>query len=139
MSSRWRVVPHRLLASVIMLGVLASVPTSASQRSGRCDECATRSTVPPAFEKLGRGMANTAGGWLEIPLTMHQNYTEQDTGTSLAAGAVHGIVKGIVRTGVGVYEIVTFWLPLPKHFAPILPTLEYYNHLGKTPRPLPLE
>jgi hypothetical protein len=39
---------------------------------------------------------------------------------------------------VGLYETVTFFLPYPEDFAPILPTLEYYN---KSPgrRRLPLE
>ncbi|MBI3320436.1 MAG: exosortase system-associated protein, TIGR04073 family [Candidatus Omnitrophica bacterium] len=97
------------------------------------------SKAPPAFEKLGRGIANTTGGCLEIPLTMHRQYSDRDTGGSLATGAGFGLVKGVVRTVVGVYEIATFWLPFPEHFAPILPTLGYYDLVGETRRPLPLE
>jgi len=47
-------------------------------------------------------------------------------------------VKGAVRTAVGAYETVTFFLPYPEEFAPILPTLEYYQHSTKR-KPLPLE
>jgi hypothetical protein len=39
---------------------------------------------------------------------------------------------------VGLYEAVTFFLPYPENFAPILPTLPYFEK-NKKRRPLPLE
>ena len=89
----------------------------------------------PPLEKLGRGVSNIAGGWLEIPLNIGKRYDLHDTGTSLAVGAIAGLFKGVVRTGVGVYETLTFFIPLPRDFAPILPTLEYFQ---KTPHHAPL-
>ena len=94
--------------------------------------------IPPAIEKLGRGVTNVAGGWLEIPLNIGKRYVPADAGTSLVVGAVYGLVKGVFRTGVGVYEAVTFFLPIPENFAPILPTLEYFKRTPKRER-LPLE
>ncbi len=91
-----------------------------------------------AFEKLGRGLSNLFGGWLEVPATIHQRYTLQNTGGSFLAGAAEGLFRGVVRTGVGAYETLTFWLPFPRHFAPILPTLEYFKREPHRP-PLPLE
>ena len=91
-----------------------------------------------AFDKLGRGVSNALFGWLEIPATMSQHYDERNTGGSLVAGAVYGTVRGLVRTGVGIFETVTFLLPIPEDYAPILPTLPYFDKQSPR-RPLPLE
>ena len=92
----------------------------------------------PAFDKLGRGVSNTLLGWLEVPAAMSRRYEERNTAGSLFAGAAYGMVRGVVRTSVGVYEAVTFFLPYPKDFAPILPTLAYFDKERKG-RPLPRE
>lgn len=135
-----RAIAYWLLANSLVGGFCPGLSATASPRSDQpASECATCSQAPPVFVKLGRGVANTVGGWLEIPLTIHRQYTERDTAGSMAAGAVFGLVKGVVRTGVGLYEIVTFLLPIPPQYAPILPTLGYYDRLEETRRPLPLE
>ena len=104
----------------------------------RVDEVMGRYNLHPAFNKLGRGLANALGGWLEIPLNIGQRMSSSDTGGSFFTGAAYGFFKAAVRTGVGVYETATFFLPYPEDFAPILPTLEYYKQ-GERHRPLPLE
>ncbi len=81
----------------------------------------------PAAAKLGRGVANTLAGWMEVPLNMQKYYLPNDTGTSIFTGAAVGVFKGLIRTGVGVYETATFFLPYPEDFAPILPSLEYFR------------
>jgi putative exosortase-associated protein (TIGR04073 family) len=102
------------------------------------DRGMTDSNMMPSLEKLGRGVSNLLGGWLEIPATIQQRHTTRDTAGSLASGAFIGLFRGIGRTVVGAYETLTFWLPLPEDFAPILPTLPYFNTAD--PRPaLPLE
>ena len=102
------------------------------------DEAMGRYNLHPALNKLGRGLGNALGGWMEIPLNVGTRYSSSDVGSSFFTGLGYGVVKGAVRTAVGVYETVTCFLPYPEDFAPILPTLQYYN---KTPgrRPLPLE
>ena len=101
----------------------------------RTDEAMGRYNLHPVLTKLGRGVSNLAGGWLEIPVNMHQHYTEHDTVGSLLTGAAYGIVKGLVRTSVGAYETVTFFLPYPENYAPILPTLEYYDNAKRSRLP----
>ena len=68
----------------------------------------------PAARKLGRGVANIALSFTEIPLTMID--VGQDHGG--VAGATWGLVQGVgstvVRMLVGVVEVVTFPLPFPK-------------------------
>ena len=113
-----------------------TAPTVGGQ--DRVDQLMGRYNLYPAFEKLGRGLANLLGGWLEIPLNIHQHFAQSDTAGSFLTGTVHGLFKGVVRTGVGAYETVTFFLPYPENFAPILPTLEYFQHHTRR-EPLPLE
>ena len=104
----------------------------------RVDAIMSRHNVSVALTKLGRGVSNLLFGWLEIPLNVQKRYTTTDTVGSGLAGTAIGIFKGAVRTGVGRYETVTFFLPYPEHFEPILPTLEYFQKHTKR-KPLPLE
>ena len=85
----------------------------------------------PAFEKFGRGASNVLGGWLEIPLNLQNRYSKKDTAGSIVTGLLYGTVYAVVRTGVGVYETVTFFLPYPEDFAPIMPPIAYFQREGK--------
>ena len=125
-------------ASLGALPLWADAPPATAEGQDRVDEMMGRYNLHPAFEKLGRGVSNALAGWMEVPLNIHQHYSKADTAGSLCTGAAHGLVKGVVRTGVGLYETVTFFLPYPENFAPILPTLEYFQHNTKR-QPLPLE
>ncbi len=95
-----------------------------------------RFNVHPSLEKLGRGISNIFGGWLEIPLNIHNRYRTTDTAGSIFTGMAVGLFKGVARTVVGVYETATFLLPYPENFAPILPTLPYFDkRSGQQPYP----
>ena len=126
------------LVSVSAAPVWAETPPEAAGGQDRVDEMLGRYNLFPAFEKLGRGVSNAFGGWLEIPLNIDQRYSKSDTAGSLLTGTAHGVVKAVVRTGVGLYETVTFFLPYPENFAPILPTLLYFQKTTGR-KPLPLE
>jgi putative exosortase-associated protein (TIGR04073 family) len=121
------VAPHQAAAA-------APEPTPPDQ----IDTCVGHQQLHPILDKLGRGVSNALFGWLEIPATMGQRFDERNTGGSLVAGFAYGIVRGLIRTGVGVYETVTFPMPIPEHYAPILPTLAYFDKERKG-RPLPRE
>ena len=133
----------RALSLALLLGVGTTVVWSqegASPPMGRdqVDELMKRYNLHPSFTKLGRGLSNFFLGWTEIPLNIQKWYSRSDIGGSFFTGAAHGLFKGVVRTGVGVYETVTFFLPYPEDFAPILPTLEYFRRDTKR-APLLLE
>ena len=73
-----------------------------------------------AIGKLGRGIANVATGWVEIPKEMI-NVTEQDNDIKgFFVAPFTGLWKGISRTFCGVYEIITFPLPIPAEYAPVI-------------------
>ncbi len=88
----------------------------------------------PAVEKLGRGLSNVAWGWLEVPLNMETRYRASDTATSLTTGALYGAFNAVGRTLIGAFETVTFFLPVPERYAPILPPLAYFDKASKRPQ-----
>lgn len=83
------------------------------------------SVAPDAFaqnavRKLGRGLANILSGIIEFPLNIVDVTGEE----GLIGGITYGVVKGaamtVLRTGVGVYEVLTFPLPFPGGYNPIV-------------------
>ena len=112
------------------------VPSQSGQ--DRVDQFMARYELHPAFQKAGRGLSNLFMGWLELPLNLEKKYSPSDAGASLMTGLAYGVFKGAIRTGVGAYETVTFFLPYPEDYAPILPTIEYFRKSTKR-RPLLLE
>lgn len=136
-NNRW------LIIGVFLLGMgtshaWAEYGTPTTGGPDRVDAMMSRYNLGPAFTKLGRGVSNVLLGWLEIPINVQKRYATSDTVGSGLAGAAVGIFKGAVRTGVGFYETITFFVPLPEHYEPILPTLEYFQKHTKRQR-LPLE
>ena len=72
------------------------------------------------FTKLGRGVANTLTGWVELPKNIHQTSVEDNVLSGITLGLAKGVGMTIVRTGAGIYEIATFPFPLPQDYRPIL-------------------
>lgn len=73
-----------------------------------------------ALRKLGRGCANVLFGFVEMP----NQYTKAVSEHGGAAGITYGVPKGFVRwmsrEAVGVYEIVTFPIPFPRGYKPVM-------------------
>lgn len=72
------------------------------------------------IEKLGRGLTNTATGWVEIPKEIGRNIGKSGDMAGLVVGPLKGLVKAIGRTVVGIYDAVTFLIPLPRRYEPII-------------------
>lgn len=85
-----------------------------------CDPCAG-----DCMKKLGRGLANC----LTFPIEIPNQISKTNNCEGPCAAATVGLVKGIVMAGfravVGVYEVVTFPIPIPDCYAPILTDPEY--------------
>ena len=79
-----------------------------------------------AITKLGRGVANVATSPFEVFKGMG-DVTKED---GIIAGFTVGLFKGIFNMGkratVGVYEVGTFPIPLPGHYAPVIDDPEYF-------------
>lgn len=86
--------------------------------------------VAPAFaadklpqkmgKKLGRGILNTLTGLLEVPRNIYQTSKESNIVLGLTMGTAKGIGMAVVRTGAGIYDAVTFPLPIPGGYEPVL-------------------
>lgn len=72
------------------------------------------------FTKLGRGVANTLTGWVELPKNVYDTSVNDNAFAGITLGLAKGIGMGLVRTGAGLYEVVTFPFPLPENYRPIL-------------------
>ena len=79
---------------------------------------------PPAghnpLRKFGRGFANILFGFIEIP----NQYTKAVSDHGGASGITYGVPKGFVRwigrEFVGAFEVVTFLVPVPSGYKPIM-------------------
>ena len=67
-------------------------------------------------EKLGRGLSNTAEvlRWGEMQKSVQESVVEPWPGTGYY-GWINGFNKSIARTGVGIFEVVTFPIPTPDY------------------------
>ena len=73
------------------------------------------------FDKLLRGIINTATGWVEIPKQVIKTSQEESFFKGLTVGLAKGIGRGVTRTAVGLCETTTFIAPFPKEgYKPIM-------------------
>ena len=76
------------------------------------------------IHKMGRGVANVLTGWLEVFKQVSLGKQENNPVTGIAMGAVRGAGLTVLRTGVGLYEALSFPLPYPKGYASPYESLE---------------
>lgn len=81
------------------------------------------------LKKLGRGVSNLALGWIEIFTTIEDTGKSDGIVGAATYGFLKGIAKAIQRTAVGVYETLSFPIPVPADYKPILTKPEFV--LGK--------
>lgn len=71
-------------------------------------------------DKLSRGVANVFSGFLEVPRTMGEEWKiSKNAAVGLFAGFFKGIVLGVVRTGSGLWDVLTFPIAVPKDYEPL--------------------
>jgi len=71
-------------------------------------------------QKLKRGTVNLLTGWVEIPKNIYDTSVEENKITGFSKGLIEGIGMAVVRTGTGVYEIITFPFEVPENYEVIL-------------------
>ena len=81
--------------------------------------------ITPVFaqdpmRKLGRGLANTVTGIVEIPKKVILISKNDNPVLGLTWGWVKGAAVGLLRTATGLYEIVTFPIPAPADYEPMI-------------------
>ena len=92
----------------------------------------TAAFTSPAYcndpvKKLGRGICNC----FTFPLELYTQVAQVNNDFGLFSAATWGILKGLgmsaVRLAVGAYEVVTFPIPIPRDYMPILTEPEFYG------------
>ncbi len=73
-----------------------------------------------ALRKLGRGCANLLFGIVEVPNQITKATAEEGGAAGVTYGIGKGLVRWVARELVGVYEIVTFPVPLPGGYRPVM-------------------
>jgi len=72
--------------------------------------------------KLGRGIANTLTGVVEIPKKVEEVSEEENFFTGMTTGLAKGVGAAIARMGAGLYDIFTFPFAVPENYdSPIDP------------------
>lgn len=73
-----------------------------------------------AFTKLTRGFVNIVTGWVEIPKRIHETTQTSGAAAGWTWGLLRGLGYGFVRTAAGCYELVTFPVPAPPGYEPVI-------------------
>src|SRR5208282_5751317 len=75
-------------------------------------------------QKLGRGVSNTfeIARMGDLRRSVEQTAVFESPSAGYTTGAVKGLAQTMTRTGVGLFEIVTFPIPMPKSgYGPLFP------------------
>ncbi|MGB2662222.1 MAG: exosortase system-associated protein, TIGR04073 family [Candidatus Omnitrophota bacterium] len=84
---------------------------------------AVQSYADGPMDKLKRGATNLALSPLELPNAVWSDW-EMGTAEAFFEGATWGVLQGVFniakRAVVGTFEIITFPVPFPKDYKPIL-------------------
>lgn len=106
------------LASLMLAAALAF---SAVQVQAATDDVYRRSTdAEKIMTKLGRGVTNVLTCWVELPRNISMEWERTDPATGLVLGTVKGSAYTFARLATGVYETVTFPLPVPAGYEPMM-------------------
>lgn len=83
------------------------------------DDASPQEVVDGMSNKLARGVANLATGWLEFPKQIY--YTCKDEGfvKGLTVGPIKGVGMTLGRTVFGASEAITFFVASPGFYDPL--------------------
>lgn len=76
-------------------------------------------------EKLGRGISDTLEitRMGEMRRSIEQTAIFESPSAGYTVGAVRGLDHTLARTGVGIFEVITFPIPMPKYgYGPMFPS-----------------
>ena len=78
------------------------------------------SLVLQSGKKLARGATNLATGWLEVPKQIYEVGQVEGWFAGILRAPFDGLGMSLARTIAGAYEILTFPVPAPLHYQPLL-------------------
>lgn len=105
-------------ASLITLMLVLSAGSAFAAHDA--DVTRQQTCLDQMLHKLGRGVVNTLTCWVEIPRQISVEWEKTDPATGLVLGTVKGFGWGFARLATGVYDTVTFPLPVPPGYQPLI-------------------
>ena len=109
----------KILGAALLLAMAMTLVQPAWAGTGSVDS-SNYNTGYGVVTKLFRGIINTVTGWMEIPKQMAVVGQDSGPGPAFTWGFVKGIGYAVGRTVVGAYEIVTFPIPVPEGYRPVM-------------------
>lgn len=104
-SGTWRAATAVALIAALMLPSLAAI----AQHYDPQQEIPKPTRFQKMMTKLGRGISNIVLGWAEIPVTFDEKLKQgRSLGYLIGVAPVLGTARALMRTGVGVFEVITF-------------------------------
>jgi putative exosortase-associated protein (TIGR04073 family) len=80
------------------------------------------------FRKLARGATNVSTGWLEVFKQIGVETKTNGNFSGIFVGPFKGLFKAIGRTAAGLYDVMTFIIPVPADFEPLIePEFVFYE------------
>ena len=116
---------NRFCRGVLGVFLTAALVLALSQR-GECsstksiESSSPQETVDAMANKVVRGVANVALGWLEFPKQIATTYEEDGLGKGMTVGPLKGLGMTLVRTVAGAIETVTFFVAFPGFYDPLV-------------------
>ncbi|MBI2870876.1 MAG: exosortase system-associated protein, TIGR04073 family [Candidatus Omnitrophica bacterium] len=99
--------------AVVLIAALAVLAGPSDARAGKF-------SAEKSLDKFGRGLSNTAFGWMEIPNQVEKTWVDKGAGPAWTLGVVEGLGWGVARTAIGVYEVFSAPFSGKENYEPIL-------------------
>ena len=114
---------HWAVISLIVITCVSFCPIS------RADDVGEKFKHGEDWEgKILRGFVNTVSGVVEIPGCVCDMNRKHGALKGYTLGFFKGIAMIPVRTAVGVYEVLTFYVPMPPNYEPVLTPPTAFNY-----------
>ncbi|HEV3410448.1 MAG TPA: exosortase system-associated protein, TIGR04073 family, partial [Chthoniobacterales bacterium] len=110
---------------------LAAVLLTALASLARADIHDPPSNNQGPTRKLGRGISNLLFGWSELPHEVSRVNEKEGNSAAGGFGVVRGVGRSVLRVGAGIFEILTFPVPVARGtYFPLLPDETHWKHAG---------
>lgn len=113
---------HRVTLTVLLLAIclFCVVPCAkAADEFTNIEDAAPEEIVDGMANKLARGTANVATGWLELPKQIMLTSKRDGLAKGVTIGSLKGIGMTLIRTATGVGEALTFFIAYPGFYDPL--------------------
>ncbi len=107
-----------VMAAAVLAALTFAPSAGLAQTYG--DEYRDVSAFGRMQHKLGRGFANLFTGVVEVPKNISREWRRSDPATGVIVGGVKGVGWAATRMAVGAFEIVTFPVPVPPNYEPMM-------------------